>query len=54
MRLVLAVLLCLSFVAVSEAGLFRKRCGGKRKPVRNVVKAVVPNGAVCPGGQCTK
>lgn len=50
MRLILATVLCLAFAVPSEAGLFRKKCG-KRKPVRNAVKAVVPN---CPGGQCSK
>ena len=54
MRLILAALLCLAFVAPSEAGLFRKkgkRIGGK---ARSVVKAIIPGQRGCRGGSCAK
>lgn len=46
MRCVLAFALIALFAIPAEAGLFRKRCG-KRQPVRNVVKAVVPGCPAC-------
>ena len=45
----LALLLVLALNAVSEAGIFRKRNGEKRAPVRNTLRVL---GGHCHGDSC--
>lgn len=44
MRYLLIVAMLIFIVAPAEAGLFRHRKCGKRKPVRAAVAKIIPNG----------
>jgi len=47
MRLLIALVLVLSVPAIVEAGIFRKRSGERRTPVRSVLRVVG-----CHNGSC--